>query len=635
MTAKLTPKIVLSHSDTKCFERSLETIQDGVEKILSKGLFQKLCNREKGEIDQALEEALPALHWDRISSRRLSISFLAKHRVGVSHFFYDMITRWLVPNKRLDASYFFSSDFRFSKGDSPLCTLAQITIELSEEDLVDFDKHKNRVDSEVRLGARSPYYANRILEFKDLSPDKKTEMIQKKIGSLMKARTDNYDKSIFSHMQRFLVISKDEFKSRRGYHHISRIISISHIIRKTLEKKIAASPSERHIMVKLIKAKLEDRSEKKPPSVLGLLVGFNFLQEREVFEESHLMGAIQKVHPFLRMVEDSFLLEKDPSSSMQTVYIEVMKKEAKELSLSEIQALRSKLPSLLSSRIEFLTNPIFMPRNEEEVLRNIMTLSNQLRYVQDIPQMIINFNTQEKGLLHFTVIFSWIVQPGKKEMQFYLQKLPKAWSWQIERSKKMGTMRRKYTKDAYVFSVQMPSKPFLQDNHFVDLYLAREHLVQKLGAIFGDIRDYNGGMMKKQAELIEQWKRCLGKEHSGRHFFMEKLFFSIQPSEMRSLLSCQMLKFLYLQVTDYLKKKDAAIDCSIKIDEKRMLILCKERTLGQKKRLVQLMQKLRYASCELFSFSVDHCFGFLFIGEDEGKKRRLKQCCEKVFGTRS
>ena len=40
------------------------------------------------------------------------------------------------------------------------------------------------------------------------------------------------------------------------------------------------------------------------------------------------------------------------------------------------------LPDQIKEHIEQLTHPIFMPRNEEEVLRNIMALSRQLRYVE-------------------------------------------------------------------------------------------------------------------------------------------------------------------------------------------------------------------------------------------------------------
>ena len=53
-----------------------------------------------------------------------------------------------------------------------------------------------------------------------------------------------------------------------------------------------------------------------------------------------------------------------------------------------------------------------MPRNEEEVMRNIITLSNQLRLSRDLPQVIINFEEQSSKQLSFTVIWLRVLKPA-------------------------------------------------------------------------------------------------------------------------------------------------------------------------------------------------------------------------------
>ena len=57
-------------------------------------------------------------------------------------------------------------------------------------------------------------------------------------------------------------------------------------------------------------------------------------------------------------------------------------------------------------------HPIFMPRNEEEVMRNILSLSNQIRYIKDPQQVFITFDEQTNAHLFFTVILVRILKKG-------------------------------------------------------------------------------------------------------------------------------------------------------------------------------------------------------------------------------
>ena len=69
------------------------------------------------------------------------------------------------------------------------------------------------VETEIRLGVVSNYHARRILEFKGLSTDGKTAMIQEKIGSLIQSHSKDFDQGIFSQMQHFFVTCREDFKN--------------------------------------------------------------------------------------------------------------------------------------------------------------------------------------------------------------------------------------------------------------------------------------------------------------------------------------------------------------------------------------------------------------------------------------
>ena len=51
-----------------------------------------------------------------------------------------------------------------------------------------------------------------------------------------------------------------------------------------------------------------------------------------------------------------------------------------------------------------------MPRNEEEVMRNILILSEQLKLVRDLPQIIVSFDEQTDKYVSFTVILLRILK---------------------------------------------------------------------------------------------------------------------------------------------------------------------------------------------------------------------------------
>lgn len=623
MTTKLPPKIKISYPNKQSSERSLKEIQLLLDKLLPH------CNRKPSQ-KEGLDELFPALHWEYLSEGCLSISFACKHRIGVVHFFYDMITRWLLPSRRLNSSFFFSSDFYLPEITSSLLTAAQIVVPIeTKKDRLLVEKNRASLESEILLGAHSLYHANRILEFKGLSTDKKTEMIQRKIGSLIQHKSDNYDRSIFSQMQRFLVTSKEEFKNLRSYHHMSRMISLLHVVRKNLQNQVDKEPLSRQVLVKFMKARLLGEKKKNP--VLGVLVGMNFLQEYEAFQEKHLIKAIRSVHLSAAFVPGSCIIDRSQNSNLQTIYLEIQKESIEEFSVEEIQKMRSSLPGLIERQIEYLTHPIFMPRNEEEVLRNIMALSKQLKYVGDIPQVVVTFDEQSGPYIRFTVIFLRVIKEDALEMKRLLSKLPRIWSYQIERRKKVGTLRRKYPKEAHVFSVSIPSENYLQDNHFVDLYKARKDLMDQLEKIFGDVRDYNGGMIHKQTELVKELKSCLGKEHLSSHFFLEKLFFSIQPSEMRNLLTCPLLKQIFFQVELAKKKKHKAPFWTVKEGKKEAVFVALSKKSSDKKKVFQLLQKEEYPSCELLFFHIDECFGVILLSNDSTKKNQVTEIFRKTI----
>lgn len=587
-------------------------------------------------------DMLPLIAWSDLSKApcALSVLLLCKYRLNACNFFYDMVSRWLLPQKRVNVELFFASDVRLPHLSEDLLSVAEIVVHLrSAQDVEEVRRNLHAVETEIRLGVVSNYHARRILEFKGMSADGKTAMIQEKIGSLIQSHSKDFDQGIFSQMQHFLVTCPEDFKNARDYHHISRIISNIYSVQKLLKQNVESMPGKRHILLKFLKTRLTPPRQKER-SVLGILAGLNFLRDHEVFETSHLVSAIHKNLPQVRAVEGSTFVEKTPQSPCQTVYLEIEKTDGTDFGLEEIQQLRSSLPDQIKAHIEQLTHPIFMPRNEEEVLRNIMALSRQLRFVNDIPQVTITFDEQKGGDLAFTVVLLRVQGESDPSLPELFAAKRSALKFVPDRVRRVGQLRRKYVKEAAVFRTLVSSRPFLRNDHSVDLYKARESVLKEICRIVGEVRDYNGGMILKQNESLNHLKEALGRVGAQQNLLVEKFFYSLTPTEMRSVLETESLKQLFLLLLQAMKSDlnqyKRCGDWVYKQDAKRALAVIPQFDSQKKKKLLAQFEQAGIAVQQLVTFSLDahetSYGGYMLLKESKEEQEKFLNALQVLEG---
>ena len=279
--------------------------------------------------------------------------------------------------------------------------------------------------------------------------------------------------------------------------------------------------------------------------ILGFIVALNFLKEKEVFEKRHLLKAIQNYVPGAQAVENSFFESRRGTESVCTLYIGVEKSSGEEFTAEELRALRRTLPLDLKGRIEHLMHPVFMPRNEEEILRNVLILGNQLRFLRDIPQVIISFDEQTHTGLFFTVILVRVIKSGAPSIEELFRKANSLNYYSHDRTKVIGYLRKIYLKEATVFRIKLPKEPFLRSDHSIDLYKARQAVFDELCAVLGEVRDFNGGMISKQNELLSQLRALLGDSARYYELLLENFFYSLTPVAVRTLMEPGALKILF------------------------------------------------------------------------------------------
>lgn len=509
-----------------------------------KHILQVVTN---GSLD-GFANQLPFIHVSPITTAPCDLHFYicAKEEPWRYSFLTSMIKRWLIPGRELEFSMQLGIDFKLPKLLPDPLFVAHLIVGVNQEhDLKLIKANLPLLLAELRLSMSSAYHARRLLETKGLDYSEKTSLVQGSISHLIKRRPGDFDFDIISDMQRFLVLSKEDFKRQRSSRHLARIISFHYLFRKALKLSLDAFPNRRYVSVKVIHTKLHDGK-----SVVGIVVALSFLKENEVFEARHVLNAVKVLIPDANKVDGSFFLHPPRSDGIHLLYLEI-EKASGDFSKYDIRLLKHELESDLEGKIEQRHNPLFMPTNEEMVMRHIVTLSHQLTTLKDLPQVMVEFSKQTEDELEFRVIMlrvKTLSHPPIRHL-FELNKNP-SFTFLFDRRKNVGMIRKKYKKEANVFYLSLNKRPFLRQDHSIDLYRARGHVVHLLRLIVGEFRDYNGGIISKETELLEALKEQLGDLADENHFLLENFFFGLHPPVMRSVMPAEALVKLFRLVIE-------------------------------------------------------------------------------------
>jgi len=526
-------------------------IEHNLKKILPAEFFE---NQEAPELnrqhrEQIFKQIIPLITYSEPKQFPCKISFFALSRFRRSSFkfFFEMISRWLTPGKRLNVALVYASDFRINDLSSNVFTFYEIVVHIEKEsEYEEMMRNFPLIQEEITLGIHSDFYAQRLLEIRGLSADDKTAIIQNFMAYLLKRFPQIYDIGLFSEMQHVLVTYRDEFKEARQARHLSRMISIQYLFRNKLREGIKKKSHKRHLLLKIFKTFVKTDAE--PKRVLSILIGITFLKEQESFEQRYLFKAIQAYVPSAQFIDNSYYVHKHGSENICLAYIEVEKKDGSDFTVAEIRKLRRELPANLKNRVEHQLHPIFMPRNEEEIMRNMMILTNQIRYLRDIPQIFVSFDGQAKNYLSFTIILARVLKQDSLPLSTLLKQTNSLTESIHERTKVMGYVRKKYPKEASVFHLNVPKEDFIRSDHSIDLYKARQKVVREITRTFGEVRDYNGGMISKEQELLVEIKCHLDEAlNEYDELLMENFFYSLSPVA-RALIDPQAFKKLFVML---------------------------------------------------------------------------------------
>jgi hypothetical protein len=607
-----------------------ELIREITRKVLPEWFFAHEANR-RDQLD-CLRELLPIFTWSDFQTAPFDLSFyvLCKSRPNAFRFFFEMVSRWLIPGRRMNVLLASGFDFSLPDLGADVYTVMEVMLRLdTAADVALVRRNLPALETEIRLGVQSAYHASRILEIKGLSSDEKTAMIQENIADLVRRRPRDFDDDIFAEMQHFMVMCGNEFKSLREFHHMSRIICVLYLFRRTLRGAIQRVPEKRHVFVKLMRARLRCSTEAK--TVLGLYIGLNFLRSNELLEQRHVLRAVQNHVPGVSVVEGSYLAQRSRGDSIQTIYIEVEKEGGAAFTMEEVNRLKRGLHNDLNGAIEHQMHPVFMPRNEEEIMRSILTLAHQLRYVRDLPQVMVSFDEQTDTQLVFTVILLRVLRPFDPSIEELFAVSRSGLVYQHDSTKSVGLLRKKYPKEATVFRLLISKDRFLRSNHSIDLRRARQTVVSTLMEVVGEVRDFNGGMISKQDELLDLLMQSLGPIGKHEELLLESFFHALTPVVVRSVLQPGLLKrffVMFLQALAVHRVDEGYYDTLFEETREYIAVMITADDFDYRDTLCRRIDRLSIPNLHLVTVEVEVqetcCMGLLFRSDDSQRRRRFR-----------
>lgn len=529
--------------------RNLQAHLKDLQETLHMVLPDPLPFSDRDSLEKWLEETLPYVVWTQVEFPPdcVSIYFLIKpiQSLPTETFISEMTKRWLLPHEEATILSFKHIHFQFEHYPKQTFFLgeARVLVQNKREATL-LAENLPLLKREMVSALKAGRYAKSLLETKALPLDHKMNLIRESFIKLLQKFPEELDESLFERLAFMQAYTLLEFRQERSYDHMGRIILTFFLSRNYVLREVNAFPEKRHMVLRFLPTKLSFPFGKK--SVLGLAIAVNLFHKYEFFDEKHVLRAVQKFFPDMRIVTGSTYTSKILSDSVVNLYVELEKKDGSPIFLEERKALKKELQDELKKRIEHLVPSIFMVRNEEDTMRNILMLSREIKSKDDIPQIMISFDQHSQDDLIFTVVLLRVKHETSPSLQDLLKNANPQIRFIPDRIQNVSYINRTIPIEANVFRLQMTKLPsFLRMDFSVNLYLAREEAVKFLTTHLGEVRDYNGGMIVKQGEILTQFKRLFQEVSTRNQELLENFFYSLNPIETQATIALPFLSIFF------------------------------------------------------------------------------------------
>jgi oligopeptide transport system substrate-binding protein len=265
------------------------------------------------------------------------------------------------------------------------------------------------------------------------------------------------------------------------------------------------------------------------------------------------------------LVKDSSYTHFIPDKNLNILYFEIEKIDGTQFTLAERRGLSNTLKRQIQVGFEKVAPMVFMRRNEEEVHKTILTLSREIHSLQDIPQAWISLERQVGDEIIFVVVLVYVSPKRHFPIHQQFGSVPDC----TFISERVVTVRHllKHPVEAHVFRLHLNrSLAFVRSDGSLDFYASRQKVVSLINAAIGEFRDYNGGGIIKQRELLDDLKGKFPWIAQSEPELLESFFYEITPLEQQTLLATETLGVLFQDfLNNYAQKLPADISYALSV----------------------------------------------------------------------
>jgi oligopeptide transport system substrate-binding protein len=343
------------------------------------------------------------------------------------------------------------------------------------------------------------------------------------------------DVAIYTDFCLLHLLAEEKYLSRHTPQLLFRLSLSLHFMQKELVHSATCTPNQRHFAIRWISSYAQVAGVSQP--VLGCLVGFSVLDTQEHFDESLILQSLQNHQPCVRLVESSVYTHSSKNKNLRVFYFEIAHKYESIRSFSIREEIKNAVRKTIRKSILSIVPAVFIKLNEEEYYKQILMLSQEIRTPHDVPQVHLSLEQQKDKEIVFRVVMVY-VQPSKN---FSLKKCFFNCTFLLERVSIVKHIAN-HPVEACVFCLQIPrDASLLRSNGSLHFYLARQKIVHLIQSAIGEFRDYNGGIIVQQQELLESFAQACKNLGTDDPELIETFFYAITPPLQQILLSVSVL----------------------------------------------------------------------------------------------
>jgi oligopeptide transport system substrate-binding protein len=345
--------------------------------------------------------------------------------------------------------------------------------------------------------------------------------------------------AIFTDLSLLFLLTTEKYRVLRSSNHFFRLCLSLHFIQKRLIHNVTCFANQRHFEIRWTTSALFFPNGIK--HVLGCIIGYNTLDRHELFDEQNVILTLHKFLPDVRLVEESFYCHASQHKNLKLFYFEIEQKNGGSFSLEQREIIKKTVQERIQASIQSLAPSLFIRLNEEEHYKLILTLSQEIRSLKDPSQAYITLEQQTGKEVIFRVILVYISPFPNFSLKKYFFNC-------LFVSERVTTVKQidNYRLEAHVFCLHIPRDvSLLRSDGSLDFYVARQRVVGLIQSAIGDFRDYNGGIIIQQQDLLKALRSAFASIYARDPELLETFFYAITPIERLILLRQETINSLF------------------------------------------------------------------------------------------